>query len=349
MPDPLRCAVVGAGTMGSLYAAAFAQLPDAELTKIVDLDEERAAAVAAEHPGSETLSSVEALLDGADVDAVAVALPDFAHRETVNSLLEAGMHVLCEKPLATTREDCQAMAAAERASSAFLMVNYGNRHKPAARVLRERIRGGELGAVQSIIFKGHEQLTKTLTLKWRDRTSPTWFLISHIVDMVEWLTGEKLVSVFGLGAPGSPEILGATGGPNTVTYLGELEGGGHATMSSSWILPKGFTRGGDFSVEVIGESGVATVDFTELGARYYGTTASEPGWDFDTPDFDGKLSGWWFTSCRYFVDCARSGRRPEPDALEGLRVSSVLAAMTESIETGARVEVPDWTSGVADA
>jgi predicted dehydrogenase len=61
------------------------------------------------------------------------------------------------------------------------------------------------------------------------------------------------------------------------------------------------------------------------------------------------LSGWWFTSCRYFVDCALSGRRPEPDALEGLRVSSVLAAMTESIETGARVEVPDWTSGVADA
>src|ERR1700754_2739982 len=99
MPDPLRCAVVGAGTMGSLYAAAFAQLPDAELTKIVDLDEARAAAVAAEHPGSETLSSVVALLDAADVDAVAVALPDFAHRETVNALLEAGMHVLCEKPL----------------------------------------------------------------------------------------------------------------------------------------------------------------------------------------------------------------------------------------------------------
>jgi predicted dehydrogenase len=167
--------------------------------------------------------------------------------------------------------------------------------------------------------------------------------------MVEFLTDEKLVSVFGLGAPGAPEALGPTGGPNTVTYLGELEGGGHATMASSWILPSGFTRGGDFAVEVIGESGVATVDFTELGTHYYGAAASEPGWDFDTPDFDGRLSGWWFTSCRYFVECARNGRRPEPDSVDGARVSSVLAAMTESLDTGGRVEVADWAARAVDA
>jgi predicted dehydrogenase len=349
MSDPLRCAVVGAGTMGALYAKAFAQLADAELTTVVDLDEDRAAAVASEHPGCKVLGSIEALLAAGDVDAVAVALPDFGHRAAVTALLGAGLHVLCEKPLATTREDCEAIVTAERESDGLLMVNYGNRHKPAARILRERIRGGELGPVQSISIKGHEQLAKTLTLKWRDRTSPTWFLVSHLVDMVEFLTGEKLVSVFGLGATGAPEGLGQTGGPSTVTYLGELEGGGHATMASSWILPSGFSRGGDFAVEVIGESGIARVDFVELGAHYYGATASEPGWDFDTPDFDGRLSGWWFTSCRYFVDCARHGRRPEPDSVDGARVSSVLAAMTESLDTGARVEVADWAAGLVGA
>jgi predicted dehydrogenase len=333
--------------MGSLYATAFAQVPGAELTAVVDLDEARARAVAAPHAGARVLGGAEALIASGAADAVAVALPDFDHRETVVALLDAGLHVLCEKPLATTREDCQAIADAAARSSASLMVNYGNRHRPAARLLRERLQQRGLGDLQSIVFKGHEQWTKTMTLRWRDRTDPTWFLISHVVDAVMWLTGERIVSVFGRGAFGAPAGLDGVTGPNTVTYLAELEGGAHATLTSSWILPTGFSRGGDFSVELIGTEGVARVDFAEGGMRYFDARASEPGWDFDTPDFDGHLGGWWFTSCRYFVDCVRRGVAPEPGALDGLRVSAVLAAMSASVEHGQVETVPDWERALA--
>lgn len=346
MSEPLRCAVLGAGTMGSLYATAFAQLRDAELTAVVDLEEARAQEAAAPHT-AQVLTGVDALIESGAADAVAVALPDFGHREPVVALLDAGLHVLCEKPLATTREDCQAIAEAERRSTASLMVNYGNRHRPAARLLRDRLQGGELGAIQSIAFKGHEQWTKTMALRWRDRTDPTWFLVSHLVDTVTWLTGQRITSVFGRGATGAPEGLEGTTGANSVTYLAELDGGGHATLSSSWILPTGFARGGDFAVEIIGTEGVARVDFAESGMRFFDSRASEIAWDFDTPDFDGHRAGWWFTSCRAFVDCVRRGVAPSPDALDGLRVSAVLAAMSASLERGQVEPVPDWEGELA--
>lgn len=347
MRDELRCAVVGAGTMGALYASAFDQLAGARLAAVVDLDVARAEAVAAQHPGAAVHDSVDALVDAGSVDAVAVALPDFAHRETAVLLLDAGIHVLCEKPLATTRDDCTAIADAAERSAASLMVNYGNRHRPPARILRERILAGELGELQSVVFKGHEQWAKTMSLHWRDRTDPTWFLVSHLVDTVTWLTGRRITSVFGRGAHGVAPGLDGVTGPNTVTYLAELEGGAHATLTSSWIMPTGLARGGDFSVELIGTEGYVAADFSITGLRFFDTRAHEVASDFDTADFDGHRPGWWFTSTRYFVDCVTRGVAPEPGPLDGLRVSAVLEAMSSSLASGQVELVPDWEAALA--
>jgi hypothetical protein len=74
--------------------------------------------------------------------------------------------------------------------------------------------------------------------------------------------------------------------------------------------------------------------------------ASEPAWDWDTRDFDGRLPGWWFTSARYFTTCVRDGTAPEPSALDGLRVSAVLTAMSSSLQSGRAEAVPDWEDGL---
>lgn len=345
--DQLRCAVIGAGTMGAGYADAFAQLPEVTLTAVVDVDAQRAAAVAAGHEGARPLGSIEELIESGSADAVALALPDFAHRDAAIACVDAGLHVLCEKPLAMTQEDCVAIVEAERRSPAVLMVNYGNRHRPAARMLRARVQDGELGAIQTVAIKGHEQWTKTLMLRWRDRTDPTWFLVSHLVDLVTWVTGARVARVYGQGADGRPAELDGVTGPNSVTYLAALEGGAHATMSCSWILPPGYARGGHFACELIGTEGVAAVDFTESGMRFAGPErTSEPAWDWDSRDFDGRIPHWWFTSARYFVSCVRDGRAPEPSALDGLRVSAVLSAMTASLESGRAEAVPDWEAAL---
>src|SRR5262245_8893317 len=339
----LRCGVVGAGAMGSLYGQAFAQSP--EPARVADLDPERAAALAdLAQDGARvaTFHTAEDLLASGAVDAVAVALPDFAHRDAAVACLDAGVSVLCEKPLATTREDCQAIVAAEAASTGTLMVNYGNRHRPEARMLRERLLGGGFGALQWLAIKGNERHTKTQTLAWRARTDPTWFLVSHLVDLVTWLTGTRVTSVCGRAAHGHPDELTGVSGPSTVTYLASLSNGAHAVLSSSWILPAGYPRPGDFALELIGSHGAAAVDFNERGFRVWADRADEVLWDFDQADFSGIRAGWWFNSCRYFVRSVLDGRPPEPSARDGARVSGVLDAMIRSLASGQSEPVPDW-------
>jgi predicted dehydrogenase len=241
-------------------------------------------------------------------------------------------------------EDCDAISAAAERSSGMLMVNFGNRHRPAARILRDRVQRGDFGTTQILTVRGHEPATKTGTLSWRARTDPTWFLVSHLVDFTLWLTEERIISVFGVGASGHPEQLTDVPGMNSVSYLASLERGGHAILTSTWILPEGYPRRGDFSCNLIGTEGAADVVFNELGLRFFRDTAEEISWDWDTPDFRGFRSGWWFTSCEYFLDCVTRGVQPTPSARDATEVTAVLCAMQHSLHTGQAVTVESFRS-----
>lgn len=334
----LRTAVIGAGTMGALYARAFHESPHAELVAVADLDETRAEEVAAGLPGARAYPGVEAVLDATELDAAAVSLPDYAHRDVTLTLLAAGVHVLCEKPLATTVDDCADIVRAAEASSGSLMVNYGNRHRPEARLLRDRVRAGDLGRLQTVVMKGNEKLLKTRQLAWRDRTDPTWFLISHLVDFVSWVTGERFADVYGRrsACEDEPELPVPTGH----SYLGTLAGGAVVNLGASWILPSGAPAAGDMAIELIGTRGYARVDFMERPVVRYDERASHLPWDF-AEDHSGRLSGWWITSCDYFLDSVARGRHPEPDAAEGAETSLVLVAMHRSLDDGRAVPVDE--------
>lgn len=341
----LKTAVIGAGTMGALYARVFDESGRAELSAIVDVDLDRAEQASAKSAGARAYRNVADLLANEHIDAAAVSLPDYAHRDTVVELLTAGVHVLCEKPLATTLEDCvDIIAESNRAAS--LMVNYGNRHRPEARTLRELVKSGSLGDIQTITMKGNEKLAKTRQLAWRDRTDPTWFLISHLVDFVSWVTGERFVDVYGL-QPSSQGDLRLTDAVDPLpaqtchSYLASLESGAVVSLTASWILPPGGPAAGDMAIEIIGSRGYAKVDFMERPVVTYGTTAEHLSWDF-APDFSGRLRGWWITSCDYFLDCVANDQAPEPNAHEGAETSLVLLAMHESLTSGTRAAVAPY-------
>jgi predicted dehydrogenase len=339
----LNTAVIGAGTMGQLYARAFHNSDIAKLSAIVDIDADRAHNGAAAYAGAKAYTSLAELLTAGGIDAAAVSLPDYAHRETVIALLDAGLHVLCEKPLATSVEDCASMVA-EASGSARLMVNYGNRHRPEALALRDVVQSGVLGELQAITMKGNEKLAKTRQLAWRDRTDPTWFLISHLVDFVSWLTDQRFVDVYGLVHGGKDgerlsDAQGALPAETGHTYLATLDGGAAVTLTASWILPAGNPAGGDLVIEIIGSKGYSKVDFTERPVIVYGERADHFGWDLATPDYAGRARGWWMTSCDYFLHCVANEKAPQPDAKQGAETSLVLLAMHESLDSGSRVSV----------
>jgi predicted dehydrogenase len=327
--------------MGTMYARAIEQDPNASLGAAVDVDKSRRAGLAELFPQVRLFESTAAMLAEGGIEAAVVALPDFAHREAAVACLNQGVHVLCEKPLAMNVADARAIVDAAESSAGKLMVNFGNRHRPSFQLLRDEVANGRLGEIHSVFVKGHERVDKTLSLAWRDRTNPTWFLISHAVDLVAWLFSSRFQTVYGLGSDLRPEALTKVSGPNSVWYLGSLENGANVVLGSTWALPKGYPRRGDFVFEVIGTAGAITLDANESGLKYFYDQAADVGWDFDRPNYAGLRNDWWHTSVSYFLDCVRRGIQPEPSGQDAMETVTVLTAMTESLRTGQVINVED--------
>ena len=133
---PLRVGVIGVGHLGRHHARLYAALPQAELVGIVDVDPERAATIAEQH-GTRVFESAEALAGA--VDAVSVAVPTGAHATVAIPLLEAGVHVLIEKPLAASLDEADAILEAARRNDRRVMVGHSERFNPAVSVFAREV------------------------------------------------------------------------------------------------------------------------------------------------------------------------------------------------------------------
>jgi predicted dehydrogenase len=130
---PLRVAVIGVGYLGRHHARLLATLPDVELTAVVDINAARAAEVAA---ASRTRPVTDYRDIAAHVDAVTLAVPTIVHAEIAVPLLESGIHVLVEKPMAATLAEADAMIAAAAKGGAVLAVGHTERFNPAVAAAR---------------------------------------------------------------------------------------------------------------------------------------------------------------------------------------------------------------------
>ncbi len=331
----LRVGIVGAGVMGRHYAKALGEYERAEVAAVCDLRREAASTLAGEC-GAAAYGSVEGMLEAEALEAAVVATPDFAHRGPVLACLEAGIAVLCEKPLATTEEDAAALAeAVERAGRPF-MVNFGNRHRPAALKLREAVQEGRVGTVEYLYVRLNERLSKTLTIPWLARTSPVWFLMSHCADLVCWLLDEEFAEVTARAACGAVART-APGVPDLCVCLATLRSGCRVVLETAWNLPEGFAPNIDFRVQVIGEAGCIQADLVPHDLNVYDSGAAAVDHSFDVTGPRGYGAGWWQESVRYFVDGAREGRALRPTAHEAAHVTRTLLAVQEAARTGGAV------------
>src|SRR5512134_994340 len=136
MKKKLRAAVIGVGYLGQFHAEKLAALKDVELVGVADADAARARHIAAKH-GCAAHADARALLGG--VDLVSIAVPTERHHEVALAFLEAGVHVLLEKPVTRTLEEADALLAAARAHGALLAVGHLERFNPAFRALAQSV------------------------------------------------------------------------------------------------------------------------------------------------------------------------------------------------------------------
>lgn len=338
--------------MGARYAKVLTDYEVADLCAVCDLDERKAAQVAAEYGLSSVHANAGTMLATEDLDAVVVATPDFAHREPVEACLAAGMHVLCEKPLATTQNDCEAMLAAVERSGRKFMVNYGNRHRMNAQRIKQILDAGELGPLKHVYIRLNEKLAKTATIDWLERTSPTWFLLSHCVDTVRWLTGAEFTEVCAREVYGAVQETLGVRTPDVVSVLGTLANGATIALESAWILPDAYLSPVDFQIELLGARGCIQADLFPHDLQC--SAAQRSGavdYSSDVAGPLGKVQGWWAESVRYFADCLEKGVAPTPSVRDGYAATQVLLAIDEAVRTRGPVPVPvagDQSPGVGE-
>ncbi|MHC4984681.1 MAG: Gfo/Idh/MocA family protein [Planctomycetota bacterium] len=339
--NQVRVAVIGAGIWGGAHLRAYAQHASAELVAVCDIDEARAKAAAAAWAVPNVYTSLDDMLAAETLDAVSVATPDAAHTDVVVACVAAGLHVLCEKPLATTVADGQAMIAAADAAGAMLMVGWHNRWNPPFVEAHRSIREGELGEVRYVYYRLSDTVyVPTQMLPWAGESSVMHFLGSHALDTTCWLLGRRPVRLSCRRQAGVLKAMGVNVADLYVTTL-EFDDGALAVIENSWILPQSSPALIDHRVEILGSDGAIYLNPQHAGsiAKYTARTpagfpdASLPDM-FVTPEVHGRQVGFAVESIYHFVECVRDGRPPLANAEDGLFNTRLILAAEQSADQG---------------
>ena len=336
-----RFGVVGAGLWGSFHCKTLTGLPNAELVAVCDIDPARAAEMGRQFGPASTYTDFREMVENPEIDAVTVATPDFAHAEILLAAIEAGKHVMSEKPLATTVEEAQKIAAAAARKGVKVMVDFHNRVNPAVHGLREAIRDGDIGKP----LHASARLSNTLwvpldLLSWSAKSSALWFLGSHALDTLRFVLGAEVKRVQAVRRHGHLASLGIDTADVHISLL-EFDNGVVASLENSWVLPRDLPLAFDFRAEIVGETGAIQIDTAQNGAfrKYAGQGLRTADLLGVTPAAGGRVGGFVMEAIARFVDTVVDDAPLLATVEDGVQVTRVLAAIEEAARRGTAVDV----------
>ncbi|MEE1926954.1 Gfo/Idh/MocA family oxidoreductase [Streptomyces sp. TRM 70351] len=366
---PLGVGMVGYAFMGAAHSQGWRtagrvfDLPRSPVMAAVcgrDPDAVRSAADRLGWAAAET--DWRALIARDDVHLVDICTPGDSHAEIAIAALAAGKHVLCEKPLANSVAEAEAMAAAAESAHArgqVAMVGFNYRRVPALALARRLVAEGRLGDLRHLRLTYLQDWTvdPSFPLTWRMRrehagSGALGDLGAHVVDLAQYLAGEWVTGVSGQletfvrqrPLPGDATRMGEVTVDDAALFTGRLASGALASFEVSRVAAG---RKNALRVELNGERGSLAFDLERLNElEYHDHTepASLAGFRrvLVTEEDHPYLSAWWppghglgyehtfVHQVRDLVHAVADGARPDPSFADGLQVQRVLAAVEES-------------------
>jgi predicted dehydrogenase len=356
----LRVGVIGAG-IGATHLAAYNQLPQVEVVALAGLDDDRVRRVAAEYHVPQTYREYEQLLAAPGIDAVSVCLPNLLHAPVSIAALQAGKHVLVEKPLARNVDESLAMIGAAREADRVLMVSFDKRYRGDVQWIKQYIDSGALGKIYYakahwMRRSGIPRLGSWFVSKEQAGGGPLIDLGVHVLDIAMYLMGEpRPLSVSGnvyaeFGPRGLKNWVGRQQFTNErlpyevedlATAFVRLEGGATLLLEASWGTHS--SAGDDFGVTLYGTEGGV-----ELFVRDYGydntvrVFTDVGGVPTDMAPRIPKGRGHLHVIER-FAAAVLDGAPAIPSPEEGMRRVEVIAACYQSAQEGREVTIEGKT------
>jgi predicted dehydrogenase len=186
----MKVAVIGVGSMGRNHARVYSELAEAELVAVSDSDAKQAGSIA-EKFGVRAYTDYRELLEKEKPDAVSIAVPTVMHEKVGMAALEAGAHVLMEKPIAATVEEGQRLIAKAQTTGLQLMVGHIVRFNPAIQALKQKLAAGELGRIFQVFCRRAGPFPARI-----QDVGVVVDLAPHDVDLMRFLTGADPIRVY---------------------------------------------------------------------------------------------------------------------------------------------------------
>ncbi|PXY24439.1 dehydrogenase [Prauserella flavalba] len=369
----LGIGMVGHAFMGAVHSHAwrnvhrFFDVPlSPRLVVLGGRDEQRTKEAAARFGFESVDTDWRAIIEREDVDLVDICTPGDTHADIAIAALEAGKHVLCEKPLANTVAEAERMAeAAARADARGVrsMVAFNYRRVPALSLARRLVAEGRLGELRHVraVYLQDWLSDATSPMTWRLRKEQAGSgslgdIGAHIVDATQFVTGQVITGVAGMTETFVRNRPGAGGAEEAVTvddcavFHGSLSSGAVATFEATRYA---LGRKNAMRIEVNGSRGSLAFDFEAMNELWF-YDGDEPG---ETAGFrriiatepeHPYVSAWWppghglgyeHTFTHEIADLLRAigdGQSPEPGFADGLRVQRVLEAVESSAADASR-------------
>jgi predicted dehydrogenase len=333
----LRVGLIGLGYWGPNHARVLSELPETELVAAADISETATAFVRARYPSVRTTLDAYEVIEASDIDAVIVATPTSTHYSLTLAALEAGKHVLCEKPLATSTAECDELIAAAERAEQVLFVGHTFIFNPAVRMMRELISAGEIGRVL------YCHTARTGLGPIRSDVNALWDLAPHDLSILFYLIDDEPISALTTG-----QAILRNDCEDVVFVHLRFEEGTIAAAHLSWLDPYKVRK-----VTVVGDRRMIVFDDVvsdeklkvfDRGASYEAVSDAARGADFGQFKAlirDGDILAPKVPASEplkeqmlHFVDCCISSRVPETDGISGRRVVAALEAATDSLRSG---------------
>ena len=357
----VKAGVIGAG-IGKFHIEGFKNHPKADCVALCDLNADLAKDVACEYGVDRVYTDYKEMLASGDVNAVSVCVPNALHRPIAVDCLEAGVNVLCEKPLSiNAREGQKIVDAAEKANKTFMM-QFNNRYRPESQLLKEYIEAGELGDLYFarcgwIRRNGIPGWGSWFTNEKMAGGGPLIDLAVHMLDLTMYLMGNpepvtclaSTYSVFGpqfegLGPWGTPNKKGGFNVEDMAVGMIKFAGGQTIMLEASWAsrIKREFvysticgTKAGASLERVFDFDGVddSSVDTLELFTQEHGVPVNRDLIVEPDPAM-GRTN-----AVEHFCDCLVKGVEPISPGTDGQRIMRILDAMYKSATTGKAVNI----------
>jgi predicted dehydrogenase len=313
-----RVGVIGAGGIGRTHLRAYADAGTAAVA-VTDIDAARSAA-AAEEFGVVAYPDLAAMILGADLDAVTVCTPPAHHLPTALQAIGGGLAVLCEKPMAMSKTECDQMIEAAQAAGVLLTVGFCHRFQPHIEAMRAAVRRGEIGTVLSFRnrFSGHLAGVEDSWFS-RPEISGGGVLMDtcvHSVDLFRHLVGD-VADARGVTATTATPLGPALEVEDTAVLALRSTAGVLGVIEASWRA-----RPGEALISLHGTDGALQLDYSTLTLSRHPADGSEPQHLAVADDNRFTLQA------RHFLACLRGEEQLRVTAEDGAAALAVLDAVT---------------------